>query len=132
MKNIFIILFLCLSTVVNAQFLKFSTLYISADVNSPLAEQPHYMMDRTTGEFTDITVVNPYNYKLNIGLRKIARFDYENKAKTFYDGSENSISNTASIGAVGGYEYLLSCAFVRDRGEEFVNHNYWLRHVKNY
>jgi len=130
-KNILIITLLCLSTVVNAQFLKFSTLYISADVNSPLAEQPRYMMDRTTGEFTDITVVNPYNYKLNIGLRKIARFDYENKAKTFYDGSENSISNSAPIGAVSGFEYLGNLSMVRDRGNEFINQEYWLRYVRN-
>ena len=132
MKKLLTILFLLVAIVTNAQFFKYSTFYISGNINSPLAEQPHYMMDRSTGEFTDITVVNPYNYKLNLGLRKIARFDYENKAKNFYDGSENSISNTASIGAVSGYEYLLSCAFVRDRGEEFVNHNYWLRYVRRY
>ena len=90
------------------------------------------MMDRSTGEFTDITVVNAYNYKLNIGLRKIARFDYENKAKIFYDGSENSISTSATIGAVTGGEYLLSCSFVRDRGREFTNHEYWYRHVGKY
>jgi len=131
MKKLLTILFLLVTIVANAQFFKYSTFYVSGNINSPLAEQPHYMMDRSTGEFTDVTIVNPYNYELNLGLRKIARFDYENKAKNFYDGSENSISNTASIGAVAGYEYLLSCAFVRDRGEEFVNHNYWLRYVRN-
>jgi len=124
MKKLLTILFLLVTIVANAQFFKYSTFYVSGNINSPLAEQPHYMMDRATGEFTDVTIVNPYNYELNLGLRKIARFDYENKAKNFYDGSENSISNTASIGAVSGYEYLLSCAFVRDRGEEFMKYHF--------
>ena len=115
----------------NAQsnFLKYSTFYISADVNSPITEQSQYMMNRTTGQLTDITIVHPYNYKFNVGLRKIARFDYENKAKTFYDGSENSISSYAPIGSVKGFEYLGNLAVVRDRGNEFINHNYWLRYV---
>tara|TARA_R110000824_G_scaffold34932_11_gene110289 strand:+ start:122 stop:1207 length:1086 start_codon:yes stop_codon:yes gene_type:complete len=131
-KKILLLLVLCISFISNAQLLKYSTFYISGDISSPLTEENHYMMDRTTGQLTDITVVNPYNYKLNIGLRKIARFDYENKAKNFYDGSENSISSYASIGAVTGSEYLLSCELSRDRGKEFTNHEYWYRYVGNY
>jgi hypothetical protein len=132
MKNLLVILFLCLAFTTNAQFLKYSTFYISGNINSPLAEQNNYMMDRTTGQLTDLTIVNPYNYKINLGLRKIARFDYENKAKNFYDGSEQSISSYASIGAVSGHEYLLSCELFRDRGKELTNHEYWYRYIGKY
>jgi|TARA_R100000781_G_scaffold93046_1_gene57732 hypothetical protein len=129
-KLIFILLLFSIN--VNAQFLKYSTFYVSTEVKSPFYEQPRYMMDRMTGEFTDVSVVNPYNYKLNFGIRKIARFDYENKAKEFYDGSENNISHSATIGAVSGFEYNASLSLVRDRGNEFINQNYWLRYSSDY
>jgi len=132
MKKILLLLTLCIAFTSNAQLLKHATFYISGDIGSPLVEQDNYMMDRMTGQLTDLTIVNPYNYEINIGLRKIARFDYENKAKRFYDGSENTISSSASIGAVTGGEYLLSCSFVRDRGREFANQEYWYRHVSKY
>jgi hypothetical protein len=132
MKKLLTIVFLCVAFISNAQFLKFSTLYISGNVNSPLSEQPRYMMDRTTGKLTDITVINPYNYKINLGIRKIARFDYENKSKVFYDGSESSVSGYAPIGAVSGFEYLGNLSMVRDRGNEFINQDYWIRYVRNF
>jgi len=132
MKKLLLYIFLILTNIVNAQILKYSTFYVSGNIESPLVEQDNYMMDRVTGQLTDLTIINPYNYEINIGLRKIARFDYENKAKRFYDGSENTISSNASIGAVTGGEYLLSCSFIRDRGREFTNHEYWYRHVGKY
>ena len=129
-KIIFILLFFSAS--LQDQFLKFSTLYISTDISSPLAEQAHYRIDKTTGELTNETEINDYNYKFNLGIRKIARFNYENKAKSFYDGSESNISHGATIGAVSGFEYNASVQMVRDRGEEFINQNYWLRYVRNH
>ena len=131
MKKLIFILLL-FSSSLQAQFLKFSTFYISGNMTSPLAEQPHYMIDRESGELTDVTIVSPYNYELNIGIRKIARFDYENKAKTFYDGSENNISHAATIGNINGFEYNANLSFVRDRSKEFINQNYWLRYVHKY
>ena len=132
MKKILLLFVMCIAFASNAQFLKYSTFYISGNISSPLAEENRYMMDRTTGQLTDLTIVNPYNYKISLGLRKIARFDYENKAKAFYDGSENSISSSATIGAINGSEFLLACDLVRDRGREFINHEYWYRYVGKY
>jgi hypothetical protein len=132
MKKLLVILFLLMSGTSTAQLFKYSTFYLSGTATSPMAEQPRYMMDRSTGQLTDITTINPYNYKVSFGLRKIARFDYENKANVFYDGSENPISNSATIGAVSGSEYLLACDLVRNRGNEFINHEYWYRHVSKY
>ena len=132
MRRILLLILVFLSLSSSAQLFKYSTFYISGSVESPLVEKEMYMMDRNTGELTDLTMVNPYNYEINLGLRKIARFGYENKAKRFYDGSENNISSSSSIGAVNGGEYLLSCSFVRDRGREFINQEYWYRYVGNY
>ena len=132
MKKILLLVAWCIAFTSNAQLLKNATFYLSGNIESPLVEQDHYMMDRVTGQLTDLTVINPYNYEINLGIRKIARFGYENKAKRFYDGSESTISSSASIGAVTGGEYLLSCSFVRDRGREFTNHDYWYRYVGKY
>jgi hypothetical protein len=133
-RFLFILLFLCSFVVKGQDFLslKYATFYASFDVSSPLSEKPHYMMDRSTGQLTDLTIVNPYNYRYSFGIRKIARFDYENKGKNFYDGTESSISSYSTIGAVTGGEYLLSCVLVRDRGQEFTNHEYWYRYIGNY
>lgn len=130
-----ILLFLTLavtSFTADAQLFKYSTFYISGDASSPIVEPSRYMMNRQTGELTDMTAVNPFNYKYSFGIRKIARFDYENKAKNFYDGDESSVNNYAPVGAVEGSEYLLSCELSRNRGMQFVNHEYWYRHVGKY
>lgn len=132
MRVLLLILLTALSTTVSGQLFKYSTFYISGNVSSPIAEQHQYVMDRETGEMTDMTIVNPFNYKYNFGIRKIARFDYENKAKQFYDGDESSVSNYATVGAVNGSEYLLSLEMSRNRGMEFVNHEYWYRYVGNH
>jgi len=132
MKKLFLLFFIIIGFNASAQFLKYSTFYVSSQIQSPLTEQNRYMIDRMTGDLKDITIVNPYNYKFNFGIRKIARFDYENKAKRFYDGSEHNISHAATIGAVDGFEYNATLSMVRDRGNEFVNQNYWLRYVDDY
>ena len=75
MKRILLLLILCIAFTSNAQILKYSTFYVSGNIESPLSEKENYMMDRMTGQLTDLTIVNPYNYEINIGLRKIARFD---------------------------------------------------------
>ena len=56
-------------------FFKYSTLYTSMTMNTSFIEDEDYMaIDRG---YEDVTQVNPYDYNLTIGLRKIARFDYE-------------------------------------------------------
>jgi len=133
MKALLTLLFLCLPFITNAQFFKYSTFYVSSNIESPLTEQPRYMMDRITQELTDITVVHPHDYRISLGIRKVARFDYEKRAKVFYDGTENSISTNATIGATTGHEYLLSYESIRERGQGFVNHEYWYRYIgKNF
>ena len=76
MKNIIILLIL-ICTVGNAQiedFFKYSTFYTSVQTNTSFVEKEDYIaIDKG---YENVTEVNPYDYNLTIGLRKISRFDY--------------------------------------------------------
>ena len=80
MKNI-IILLIFVSSVCNAQiknFFKYSTFYTSMSMSTSFSERENYIaVDKG---YEDITTINPYDYNLTVGIRKIARFDYEYKA----------------------------------------------------
>ena len=58
--------------------------------------------------YEDVTWISPYDYNLTIGLRKIARMDYEYKVKTFYYGTEDNIADNVTIGNANGWEYLFN------------------------
>ena len=66
------------------------------------------------------------NYKYNIGIRKIALFPYQSRSRLF-KGNENSLSDDALFGAVGGLEYLISASFIRNQGHEYTDNEYWLK-----
>ena len=110
-------------------FFKYSTFYVSSSTGSSTLEDGMFKIEDK--ELIDITQVNPFDYNYTIGLRKVARFDYEYKVKTFYDGSESQISNKAPIGNAKGFEYLANLSLVRDRGNEFINQDYFLRYLSD-
>ena len=66
------------------------------------------------------------DYKYNLGIRKIALFPYQG-GNRFYKGSEKALSDDALFGAVKGLEYSLSYSSIRNRGNEFVDQEYWLK-----
>ena len=70
------------------------------------------------------------DYKYNIGIRKIALFPYQGRSR-FYKGNEKALSDDALFGAVKGLEYLISGSFVRNRGHEYVNQEYWFKWSNN-
>jgi len=126
-----IILILCLISIcAQAQienFFKYSTFYSSATVGSPFIEREDYIaIDKG---YEDVTTIHPYDYNLTFGLRKIARMDYEYKVKTWYYGTEKAVADNVLIGNALGWEYLANFSFVRQRGEKFINQNYWLRYL---
>ena len=129
MKKI-LILFLLISTVCTAQikdFFKYSTLYTSMTMGTSFTESGDYIaVDKG---YEDVTQVNPYDYNLTIGLRKIARFDYEHKVKTWYYGTEDNIADNVTIGNATGWEYLFNYSFIRNRGDKFTEQNFWLRYL---
>ena len=105
-----IILLLLISNITVAQtfeindvkkLLKFSTFY--AAVNGGTSVSDVNVFSVNNGLSTQ-TISTPYDYNFTIGLRKIARFGYENKAKTFYDGTESNYSDAATVGKVKGLE----------------------------
>ena len=71
-----------------SDFFKYSTSYISYTLTTPQYN------DLSFTELED-------NYSLTLGIRKIARFDYQKKQK-FYDGTEEELSDKAFIGSVAG------------------------------
>ena len=112
-------------------FFKFSTLYASVNIASPFVAADQYAVgfDR---ENTGLTT-NNYSFKTNynfvVGIRKLARFDYEKKNKNFYDGTESSSNESATIGAVSGWEYLFKYSQVREFGEEFYDSQAFMRYI---
>jgi len=131
MKKILILL-LMINICAQAQirdFFKYSTLYTSMTMNTSFIEDEDYMaIDRG---YEDVTQVNPYDYNLTIGLRKIARFDYEYKVKTWYYGTEKAVADNVTIGNSVGWEYLFNYSFIRNRGDKYTEQNYWIRYLGN-
>ena len=109
------------------QFFKYATFYTSMSMNTSMVEDQDYVAINKGYEET--TQINPYDYNFTIGIRKIARFDYEQKLKTWYYGDEQSIGDYTTIGNNTGWEYLLNYSFTRHRSEKFTNQDFWLRYL---
>tara|TARA_R100001463_G_scaffold83819_7_gene138386 strand:+ start:467 stop:1747 length:1281 start_codon:yes stop_codon:yes gene_type:complete len=118
-------------------FLKYGTLYMAGDVSNPYQKQSIDYIVRTnpSGSLYDVPVVqdateyHEFDYRYGIGIRRIARFDYENKEKAYYDGTEKNVALSSPTAAFDGWEYLFHWEKERERGEVFTNHRYFLRHT---
>ena len=137
MKKI-IILLLFISSLVNAQVntkidieeiikdnLKFSTFYAAVNGGTSLSDVKVFSVDN--GLSTQ-TISTPYDYNFTIGLRKIARFGYENKAQTFYDGTESNYSDAATVGKVRGVEYMFEVNMKRQEGIDYMDQHHFIRY----
>ena len=126
-----LILFLLLSNLAHCQdFLKktfkFSTFYVAANGGTSISDVDIFSV--TDGLQTQ-TIKTPYDYNFTFGVRKIARFGYENRANTFYDGTESSFSDAATIGKVKGFEFLFEADIKRQEGVDYLDQNHFLRYV---
>lgn len=123
-------------TNVDAQFIKkffkFSTIYASGNISQPLQEPTKEWYITQDGRLSDVTEIYPFNYVISVGIRKMARFDYEQKPNIFYDGSEENVGWFTNVGAVHGWEYEFSRDWVRNQGDEYTNQNYYLRYFGKY
>ena len=128
-----IILFLLISNILTAQtyniddikkLLKFSTFYAAVNGGTSLSDVNVFSVDN--GLSTQ-TISTPYDYNFTIGLRKIARFGYENKAKSFYDGTESNYSDAATVGKVRGVEYLFEVDYKRQEGIDYMDQHHFIR-----
>jgi hypothetical protein len=112
-----------------AQFFKYATFYTSMSMNTSMIEDEDFIAINKGYEET--TQINEYDYNFTVGIRKIARFDFEQKVKTWYYGNEQSYSDNTTIGNSTGWEYLLNYSFIRNRSEKFTNQDFWIRYLGN-
>ena len=150
MRILLTTLMLLLYSSVNAQFLedvykdflKYGTFYVAGNVSNAYDTQEASYFIRTDPDnlyaiptVLDNTVHHPFDYRYGIGIRKLARFDYEVKPGNFWTGDSNIEKQTAlsaPTSAIKGFEYLIHYEKERERGEEFINTRYFLRHTGKY
>ena len=128
-----ILILLCLPLFSFAQLdlkktFKFSTFYGAVNGGTSISDVDVYSV--TNGLETQ-TIETPYDYSVSLGIRKIARFGYENRANTFYDGTETSFSDAATIGKVKGLEFLFEADYRRVQGVEYLDQQHFIRYVEN-
>ena len=92
MKHILTILLALISTTSYAQgdfykkVLRRATFYAAANGGNSVSDDDAYSVN--TGSLTTGIIETPFDYSLPLGVRKISRFGYENRANVFYDGPE--------------------------------------------
>ena len=105
---------------------KFSTFYAAANGGTSISDVETFSV--TNGLETS-TIKTPFDYNLSLGIRKIARFGYENKAQTFYDGTETSWSDGANVGKKNGLEFLFEADIKRQEGIDYLDQHHFIRYV---
>ena len=105
---------------------KFATFYGAVNGGTSLSNVDVYSV---TDGLQTTTIETPFDYSITLGVRKIARFGYENRANTFYNGTENTFSDAATIGKVKGFEFLFEVDYKRQEGIEYLDQHHFLRYV---
>ena len=135
-KLLAILLVATCSLTAQAQFvqkqLKFATFYTAVTGNNSLADVSVYSINPSSGILEEEIISTPFDYTLAFGVRKIARLDYENRKNYFYDGTETSVSDAATVGNVEGLEYLFEFDYKRQQGNYFVDQQHFLRYVHDH
>ena len=103
---------------------KFSTFYAAVNGGTSLSDVNTFSVN--TGQLTSGVVKTPFDYSINLGVRKIARFQYENRANTFYNGTENTYSDAANIGKIKGFEFLFEGDLKRVQGKSYIDQHHVL------
>lgn len=116
----------CCAQVNLKKYFKFATFYAAANGGNSVSDIDVFSV---TNGLETVTVETPYDYNLALGIRKIARFGYENRANTFYDGTENSWSDGANVGKVRGLEFLFEVDYKRQQGNEYLDQHHFIRFV---
>jgi len=132
MKKILILLLLPIFTFSQEldikKIFKFSTFYGAINGGTSVSDVDVFSV---TDGLTTTTVQTPYDYNITFGVRKIARFGYENKANTFYDGTESNYSDAATIGKIKGLEFLFEANYKRQEGVEYLDQHHFIRYVSD-
>ena len=108
-------------------FFKYSTIYTSMNINTSMIERQDYIsVDKG---YEDVTQINPYDFNLSFGIRKIARYAYEQKKRTWFTGTEYNVSENVTISNAVGFEYLVNYSYIRSRSDTLNEQNYWVRYL---
>ena len=106
--------------------LKFATFYTAFSGGNSISDQEVFSVG--SGLQTDV-LKTPFDYSFTAGVRKIARFGYENRANVFYNGTEKSYGDAATIGKVKGFEFLFEGDYRRQQGVNYLDQDHFLRYV---
>ena len=106
---------------------KFSTFYAAINGGNSLSDVNTFSVN--TGQLVSGVNETPFDYSINLGVRKIARFQYENRANAFYNGTENTYSDAANVGKIKGFEFLFEGDLRRVQGKSYVDQHHFLRYV---
>ena len=107
--------------------IKFSTFYAAVNGGTSLSDRNTFSV--STGQLIANTIETPFDYSVALGIRKIARFDYENRANVFYNGTEESFSDNSTLGKIKGFEFLFEGDYRRIQGETYLDQHHFIRYV---
>ena len=111
------------------KFFKYSTIYgVAGEAQPQTSTLRSYYVDQG-GELFDVTPDAESNYSYGFGIRKVARFGYENKPNAFYDGTEVQTGLSSNVGAVNGWEYKFQWEWARQFGNEYTREDLFIRHL---
>ncbi len=110
--------------------LRRATFYGAVNGGNSLSDADTYSV--STGSLTTSVVETPFDYSLTLGVRKIARFGYENRANVFYNGTENTYGDAATVGKRNGFEFLAEADWRRQQGKNFLDQDYFIRYVDDW
>ena len=110
--------------------LRRATFYGAINGGNSLSDADTYSV--STGSLTTSVVETPFDYSLTLGVRKIARFGYENRANVFYNGTENTYGDAATVGKRNGLEFLAEADWRRQQGKNFLDQDYFIRYVDDW
>ncbi len=107
--------------------LRRATFYAAVNGGNSVSDQDVFSV--SAGPLTTDVVKTPFDYSLTLGVRKIARFGYENRANVFYDGTEKTYGDAATVGKYSGFEFLAEADWRRQQGKNFLDQDYFARYV---
>lgn len=110
---------------------EYSTLFASYSDTSPLFQPEQYFVTQG-GDVINVTPEITNDYLVSFGLRKLARFDYENKENRYYDGTEQNTSLSSNVGNITGLEYLMQYSKGQQQNREYKNERYFVRYSAKY
>ena len=97
---------LLVGTLSAQDFFKFSTIYGAYSFSSPITKELQYQV--SGGQLQELQQELDDHTVMTFGIRKLARFGYENKPEVWYTGKEAPINESAAIGNVPtGWEYVV-------------------------